>query len=77
MKRPQGYAYTFSPDGEVAQQSITCSHCDFVVFVDEDQTATQAGCGYCPECELHTCPRCKNSACTPAEARLQEMEART
>ena len=77
MRKPQGYAITVEPGKkDVEEDTITCCHCNKVVFLKPRQDPTEVG-GFCRLCMMHTCSECAdNGTCTPFEKRLEAMEAK-
>jgi hypothetical protein len=74
---PQGYAIITDPDAPTREcDTITCCHCQRIVFVRPGQSASDAG-GFCRLCMQPTCGPCADTgACTPFEKKLEEMERR-
>ncbi len=69
MRNPGGYARITGPSGKLAQEAdtITCFHCQRVVFVKR-----QPG-GFCRTCMSHICGPCVGrGSCTPW---LKQIEA--
>lgn len=76
-KRPGGYGIWFNgQEPNIERDSITCCHCNRVVFVDplrpvEDFT------GWCMACFKFVCLDCaRTGVCDPLERRLERMERR-
>lgn len=77
MRNAQGYGITKEPGkADVEEDSFTCSHCNFVVFVKPKQDPAEMG-GFCKLCMKHTCasPKCLSS-CDVFEKKLLRMESR-
>lgn len=68
--RPQGYATIVGPDAPIKEwDTITCKHCQRVVFVRKDPG------GFCRCCMAPVCGPCAdNGSCAPFEKRLEEFE---
>lgn len=76
-KRPGGYGHWFHGDGpDLEKDSITCCHCNSVVFVDPLKPVEEFT-GWCMRCMKFTCRACmQNGECEPFERRLDQMERR-
>lgn len=77
MRRPQGYAVIAMPDGPPREaDTITCSHCQRIVFVRAGHNASDLG-GFCRCCMRNTCGPCADiGTCTPFERKLEAIERR-
>lgn len=91
MRRPQGYATILDPGRPVVERdTITCGHCQAVVFVTPGSATTlyqiydaptgqwreEAG-AFCRVCMTAVCLRCHAAGgCTPWERRMERAEAR-
>ena len=77
MRKPQGCAEIVQPDAPTKRaDTITCCHCQAIVFVKARQDPSEAG-GFCRLCYAHICGPCADAGkCTPFEARLEQMEGR-
>jgi hypothetical protein len=77
MRRPQGYAVTTMPgEKPVEEDTFTCSHCQFLVFVKPFADPATFG-GFCRMCMKHICPKCTaEGTCTPFEKKLDMYERR-
>lgn len=79
MRNPHGTAIITDPDAAVPVRefdTITCCHCQAIVFVGPGQSASDAG-GFCRLCFRPTCGPCADhGSCTPFEKKLEAMEAR-
>ena len=92
MLRPQGYSTVVSPDAPVVERdTITCGHCQRVVFVKPNTAATtylipgthpdhpwreEPG-ACCRVCMRSICLTCCDvGRCTPFERQIEQMEAR-
>lgn len=77
MTAPRGYAAIVGPDAPIKEcDTITCCHCQRVVFLKPKQDPTEAG-GFCRLCFRHTCGPCADrGVCDPFERQLERMEAR-
>lgn len=77
MRNPGGYAVTFEPDRPpVERDTITCCHCNSIVFVEPGKSASDAG-GFCGLCKQPTCGPCADlGKCVPFEKKLEAIEAR-
>jgi hypothetical protein len=86
MLRPQGYA-TIVGDSTTERDTITCGHCQRIVFVKPNTVATVylipqwmgpdkeesgAMCKICMRAICIVC--CEEGRCTPFERRIEEME---
>lgn len=87
MRRPGGYATWTDPEQPVVEyDSITCSHCQRVVFVKPGtastvyvdlETRTEEAGAFCRVCMRPVClPCCAVGTCRPWEQRLEQAEAR-
>lgn len=86
MLKPQGYA-TFTGDTIVERDTITCGHCQMLVFVKPRTASTiylipqfqapdkeEPG-AMCRVCMRAVCLKCHDDGrCTPFERRIEEME---
>jgi hypothetical protein len=72
MRNPHGQAVWSGGDGpELEMDSITCAHCNTVVFVKLDLSNT----GYCLKCMDNLCAACADRGnCVPFEKRLEAFE---
>ena len=77
MRRPGGYAYSFSPDGAHQEvDTFTCFHCNRVVHVKPKCSPDELG-GMCRLCMKMICPACVDlGSCDPFEKKLERIEAR-
>jgi tRNA G18 (ribose-2'-O)-methylase SpoU len=77
MRRPQGFALTTEPGKpDIAEDTFTCAHCNFLVFVQPFQDPSEMG-GFCRMCMMHICGPCADKgSCDPFEKKLERMEAR-
>ena len=76
MRRPQGYATTVEPGkATIEQDTITCCHCNSIVFVAPRQDPSEMG-GFCRLCMAHVCSQCAGKGCEPFEKKLEAMERR-
>ncbi len=77
MRRAQGYAVVTPADGPVQEcDTITCAHCNTVVFIKAGQDPSEMG-GFCQLCFKHICGPCVDELkCTPFEKKLEVHEAR-
>lgn len=76
MRRAGGYAAIVGPDAPVKEMdTVTCCHCQRVVFVGARQDPSTLG-GFCRMCMKHTCGPCADKGCTPFERKLEESERR-
>jgi hypothetical protein len=80
MRRPQGQATIFSPDGIIERDTFTCHHCQKVVTVKplQDPSAIEYG-GTCKGCMRFICAPCVGAMttlgkCIPFEKRLEAYE---
>ncbi len=75
-QRPGGYA-TWTGDGAtIERDTLTCSHCNNVFFVEPGQSAADAG-GWCLQCMKPICSGCaEKRECVPFERLLEQQEAR-
>jgi hypothetical protein len=70
--RSRGYAVTVDQSGTVEEDTITCAHCNSVVFLKPREIS-----GSCRMCYGFLCPTCVDAGtCTPFEKKLERMEAR-
>lgn len=88
MLKALGYGVTKQPGkADVEEDSITCWHCHFIVFVLPGfmpQTLDDAGAArslpHCRMCDRDICLRCGDrldlDGCDPFEKKLERMEAR-
>lgn len=92
MYRPQGYAIVLDPDQPtVERDTITCGHCQRIVFVKPGTGATiyliltreslgtyrEVPGAFCRVCMRAVCLSCHRAGhCTPWERMLEESEAR-
>lgn len=94
MLRPGGYAIwadPVSPSRPVERDTVTCAHCDRIIFTKPGSVSTTylipdlaggpdrevPGAG-CFVCMRPVCLRCHaRGTCTPLEKRLAAMEGRT
>jgi hypothetical protein len=74
MRNPQGYAVINDPDGPLVESdTITCSHCQRIVFMKPG--VTQDSGGFCRMCMKCICGPCVDvGSCTPFERKLEEFE---
>ena len=92
MRRPGGYAIAVDPDeGTAEYDTITCGHCQQVVFVKPGTGCTEyltqdvrgfftgetePG-AFCRLCMHAICLRCHDGGgCTPWERRMERIESR-
>jgi hypothetical protein len=77
MRIPGGYAVISEPGrADVELDSITCFHCNRVVFVKAGQDPSALG-GFCRVCMRHLCGPCADlGTCTPYEREMEKAEAR-
>lgn len=91
MRQPQGYATIVDPDAPIVERdTITCGHCQRVIFVKPGTVATiylilnrasrryreEAG-ACCRVCMRAVCLACdRDGRCTPWERRLEASEAK-
>lgn len=89
MLRPQGFVQIFSDRPTVERDTITCGHCQAVIFVKPASAATvylvpqiqgpdkeEPGAA-CRVCMRAVCLRCcAIGTCTPWERRLERAESR-
>lgn len=76
MRNAGGYAVTTGPDGVVERDTITCGHCQKVVFIPPKADPADLG-GLCKMCMTHICEPCVGKMkCTPFERQLETMEAK-
>lgn len=90
MLRPGGYAMILDPDAALIERdTITCGHCNRVVFVKPGSVATtyliqhrdgrwteEPGAG-CTICGRSICLRCHDlGMCLPMERQLEQQERR-
>ena len=79
MLRPQGYAITTEPGkAAIEQDSLTCAHCNSIVFVKAGAQPSADEAGFCRACYRHICPQCDGAGlkCDPFEKKLERMESR-
>jgi hypothetical protein len=72
VRNPHGYAVWTGGDGpDLEMDSVTCVHCNTVVFVKTDLSNI----GFCTKCMDQLCGACADKGtCTPWEKRLEQME---
>lgn len=72
MRNPHGSALWTGGDGaDLEMDSITCAHCNTVVFVKIDLSNA----GFCIKCMDHLCVTCADKGvCIPFEKRLEAFE---
>lgn len=77
MRKPQGYSLVVEPGkGNVEQDTITCIHCNGIVFVDAGQDPSELG-GFCTMCNRNICAGCAATGrCDPFEKKLERSERR-
>ena len=77
MLKPQGYAIIMDPDAPAREcDTITCSHCQRIVFVGPKQDPSDLG-GFCRLCFRHVCGPCADAmVCVPFERQLEIAERR-
>lgn len=91
MRKPHGYGVWVGDGRDAEVDSITCGHCNAVVFVKPGFGATvyliygmdptlppkeEAG-AFCRVCMTPVCLKCHSvGACTPFERRLEASESR-
>jgi hypothetical protein len=83
MRNPQGYAVWTDPNLGVAKErdTFTCSHCNNIVFVKPQASATDMG-GWCGMCAKAICKFCVTNSereqgkCLPFEKKMEAMERR-
>lgn len=91
MRRPQGYLIVTDPDvpGQLERDTITCSHCQRVIFIKPGTGATvylfpqvdgrvveKMG-AFCRLCMAAICLRCHHQGgCAPWEQQMEAMESR-
>jgi len=75
MRNPGGYAIWSGGDGPVIEKdSITCVHCNSVVFVDAKTDPSSLG-GFCTKCMKNICAKCADlGSCTPWEKQMEAQE---
>lgn len=78
MPRAQGYAILVGPERVAEADTITCAHCQRVVFLHNQDGKKKEGvavrCGMCDRC---TCVPCAETGrCEPFEKKLEAIEAR-
>ncbi len=76
MRNPGGQA-SWSGEGvsTIACDSITCRHCNGVVFSFKSPTDPKALGGWCVKCAKPICAQCADrGTCTPWEAQMDAME---
>jgi len=72
--RQRGHALIVDPvGGDEELDSITCAHCDRVIWVKPFKHAEAMG-GVCTCCGKYYCPGCIGRGCTPLEKRLDASE---
>ena len=72
----KGYAVVLGPDGNVERDTITCFHCQRVVFIQPGADPSSLG-GFCRVCMRHICGPCATQgSCRPFEKQLEQMEAK-
>jgi hypothetical protein len=71
MRNPGGYAI-WTGDGPVMERdTITCAHCNTVVFLKRDMSNA----GFCVKCMKHLCGACADTGeCLPFEKQLELFE---
>jgi hypothetical protein len=74
-RRPGGYGHWFNGNApDIERDSITCCHCNSVVFVEPLQPAEDVT-GWCMRCMRFICLNCAaHGECVPFEKRLDQME---
>jgi len=77
MRRPQGYSIVVEPDKPNAEQdTITCIHCNGIVFVDAGKDPSDLG-GFCMMCHRNICATCAATGkCDPFEKKLERIEGK-
>ncbi len=74
MLKPGGYAISVGPDSTHEMDTITCCHCQTIVFLKPQQTGADAG-GFCRMCMKPICGPCADlGTCTPFEKKLEAIE---
>lgn len=89
MRRPQGYATVVGESVFIEHDSISCGHCNQIVFVKPGMGSTvyvfpqlegpakeEAG-AMCRQCMRAICLTCyAKGRCLPLERRIEQMEAK-
>ncbi len=74
MRKPGGYAIWTDPDlPAIERDTITCKHCNSVVFVKPGVSAAEMG-GYCSLCAAPICKDCVGKSCEPFEKKIEKAE---
>jgi hypothetical protein len=71
VKRLGGQLISAGPDATVAQDTLTCVHCNRVTMIQPGQVSG----GYCAMCHALICEACvATGRCEPFEAKLETWE---
>jgi hypothetical protein len=89
MLRPHGYVTVYGERGLIEHDSITCGHCNRIVFVKPGSASTvyvlpqltgpplETPGAMCHVCMRAVCLSChEEGRCLPLERRIEQMEAR-
>lgn len=78
MPRAQGYAMIVGPERTAEADTITCAHCQRVVFLhNQDGTKKADVAVRCGMCDRLMCVPCAEKArCEPFEKKLEAIERR-
>jgi hypothetical protein len=74
LTQSHGYAVISSPESTKEYDTITCAHCNSIVFLKKP--GADAG-GFCRQCMKGVCGKCADQGrCTPFERKLDAYERR-
>lgn len=74
MSQARGYAVLSSPATTKEYDTITCAHCNSIVFLKKE--GADPG-GFCRHCMKGVCGKCADQGkCTPFEKKLAAYERR-
>ena len=75
MLRSGGYLITTGPTGVFEADTFTCCHCNRIVIVKANASASDSG-GWCCNCSKPICGAEPCMTCTPYERQMERAEAR-